>query len=188
VRTFLAVFPSSPAQDAAHRVTERLRRPEDDVSWVRRENLHYTLRFLGELDEDGVSRVIAAASAGVTGRPAFEATLGAAGAFPSARRARVLWLGLSRGAEALTALAQALEQALRERGFSAAERAFSPHLTLGRVRRGEQDWSARLSGLAAGLESGWAPAFTVDRVLVVHSTLSPGGSIYRVCAEAALAA
>lgn len=191
MRTLLAVFPSSPAQAAAHRVIERLRRPDDDVSWVRRENLHYTLRFLGELDENAVARVIAAARAGATGLPAFDVTLGTAGAFPGAARARVLCLGLARGAESLVALAASLERALVERGFAAAGRPFSPHLTLGRVRRREQDWSARFEGigaeLAAGLGDAWAASFTVDRVVVVQSTLSPGGSIYRVCAEAALA-
>jgi len=188
MRTFLAVFPSSPAQQAAERVVERLRRRGDDVAWVRRENLHYTLRFLGELDEDAVARVIAAARAVATGLPAFEAVLGAPGAFPSAARARVLWLGLARGAESLVALAAALDRALAERGFAAAERPFSPHLTLGRVRRREQDWSARLDAIGTALEPEWAPTFAVDRIVVVQSTLSPGGSIYRVCAEAALAA
>ncbi|MGH7731112.1 MAG: RNA 2',3'-cyclic phosphodiesterase [Candidatus Eiseniibacteriota bacterium] len=187
MRTFIAVFPSSPAQEAAHRVIERLRRPEDDVSWVRRENLHYTLRFLGELDEDAVSRLIAAAREGAGERPRFTATLGAAGAFPSPRRARVLWLGLSHGAEALTALAGGLEGALVGHGFAPAERPFSPHLTLGRLRRRDQDWSARLAGVAAGPEGGPAPGFVVDRVAIVGSTLSPGGSIYRLCAEPPLA-
>ncbi len=188
MRIFLALFPSPAAQEAAFRVIARLRRPNDDVSWVKRENLHYTLRFMGELDEDGVSRVIAAGRLGVAERPPFAATLGEVGAFPSAHRARVLWLGLSQGADALVSLARALEQALRDHGFEAAERPFSPHLTLGRVRRREGDWSTRLAGVAAELESGWAPAFTVDRVAIVESTLSPGGSIYRVRAQAALAA
>ncbi len=188
MRTFLAVFPSSAAQEAAARINERLRSPEDDVAWVRRENMHYTLRFLGELDEDAVARVIAAARAAATGRPAFGARLGAPGAFPSAHRARVLWLGLAEGAELLVALAASVERSLVERGFAAAERGFSPHLTLGRVRRREQDWTARLSAITSEPGAGSAPVFTVDRVAVVQSTLSPGGSIYRVCAEAALAA
>ena len=188
MRTFLAVFPSSEAQGAAHGVIERLRRPDDDVSWVRRENLHYTLRFMGELDEDAVSRLIAAARQAAAACPRFTATLGAAGAFPSARRPRVLWLGLSEGSQALAALAGALEGALVGHGFGAAERSFSPHLTLGRVRRREQDWSVRLAGVAADIESERAAGFTVDRVVVVESTLSPGGSIYHVRAEAALAA
>ena len=188
MRIFLAVFPSPAAQEAAFRVIERLRRPDDAVSWVRRENLHYTLRFMGDLDEDGVSRVIAAARVGAAVRPGFMAGLGAVGAFPNARRARVLWLGLTEGGESLASLAGALEQALRGEGFDPAERPFSPHLTLGRVRRREEDWSGRLAGVATALEGEQAPTFAVDRVTIVESTLSSGGSVYRVRAEAALAA
>lgn len=188
MRIFFAVFPSAEAQEAAFATVGRLRRANDGVSWVKRENLHYTLRFMGELGERGLMRATAAARAAVAGRAPFAARLGAAGAFPNPRRARVLWLGLAEGGEALVALAASLERSLAAQGFDRAERAFSPHLTIGRVRRGDEDWSARLSALAAGASDPGAPAFTVDRVLVVQSTLSPGGSIYQVRAEAALAA
>jgi len=164
-----------------------LKRPGDGVSWVRRDNLHYTLRFLGELDEPGVTRAIEAAQAAVAGLAPFAARLGSPGAFPDARRARVLWLGLSEGAEPLVALAQGLSRALEARGFESAGRPFSPHLTIGRAREGGADWSARLADVEPGL-LGAPPAFTVDRLRVVQSTLARGGSIYQVRAEAALAA
>lgn len=182
MRIFLAVFPSAEAQDAAAAVIERLRRTGDGVSWVRRDNLHYTLRFMGELGESGLGRVIEAAREGAAGHRPIEAVLGAAGAFPSARKARVLWLGLDQGGEAFTALAQSVERALRGRGFDAADHPFRPHLTIGRVRERDADWSERLAGLAA------EPApFPVDRIAIVQSTLSPKGSIYQVRAEATLA-
>ena len=187
MRIFLAVFPPPAAQAAAHRVTARLRRAHDDVAWVRRENLHYTLRFMGELDLDEVSRVIDAARAGASGHPVFSLRLGAGGAFPEARRARVLWLAAATGGDRLEALARSLEDALTGRGFDPAGRAFTPHLTLGRVRGGGQDWAARLAAAAPGAEGAEAPPFAVDRVAVVHSTLASGGSIYRVRAEAPLA-
>jgi 2'-5' RNA ligase len=92
-----------------------------------------------------------------------------------------LWLGLSQGDEALAALAQGVEQALRRWGFDAADHPFRPHLTIGRVRERDQDWSGRLAGAEA------EPArFAVDRIAVVQSTLSPRGSIYEVRAEARL--
>ena len=186
MRTFLAVFPPPDVQAAARRAIDRLRRAGDEVAWVRQENLHYTLRFMGELGEDEVTRLVAAVSEGVRGRAPFDAALGAAGAFPNARRARVLWLGLVRGGEELTALARGVEQALVAHGFAGAERPFSPHLTIGRVRRRDEDWSGRLADAAPGSEP--APGFRVDRVIVVRSTLAPGGSIYRPHAEAALSA
>jgi 2'-5' RNA ligase len=186
MRIFLAVFPSPQAQQVAFAVIERLRRPGDGVSWVKRDNLHYTLRFMGELHEGGVTRVIEAAREAATGLPPFVARLGGAGAFPDARRARVLWLGLAEGAEALVALARSLERALEVRGFEPAERPFSPHLTLGRARGGGGDWSARLAEERSPSDAEPARPFAVDRVWVVHSTLASGGSIYRVRAEAAL--
>jgi 2'-5' RNA ligase len=183
MRVFLAVFPSVEAQAAAAGLIEGLRRPGDGVSWVKRENLHYTVRFMGELGESGLARVSAAAGEGVAGHRRIEAVLGAAGAFPSVRRARVLWLGLSQGGEALVALAQAVEQALRRRGFDAADHPFKPHLTIGRVRERDQVWSERLAGVTVPAP---AAGFVVDRVVVVQSTLSPKGSLYEVRAEARL--
>lgn len=187
MRIFVAVFPSLAAREAATRVVERLRRPQDDVVWVGCRNLHYTLRFMGKLEDDGVARVIAATQAGSAEHPAFPASLGEPGAFPEPCRARVLWLGAATGGDALVALAGSLERALGARGFPRSGRAFTPHLTLGRVRRGEADWSGRLAALAAAPGREGAPSFVVDRVSVVHSTLSPGGSVYRVRAEAPLA-
>ena len=181
MRIFLAVFPSAEAQAAADRAIQRLREPGDGVSWVKRENLHYTVRFMGELGESGLGRVCDAAREGVAGHRRIEAILGAPGAFPNARKARVLWLGLAQGGEALTALAQAVEQALRRRGFDAADHPFRPHLTIGRVRERDADWSERLAGITA------EPApFTVDRIAIVQSTLSPKGSRYEVRDQATL--
>jgi 2'-5' RNA ligase len=181
MRIFLAVFPSADAQAAADRAIQRLRQPGDGVSWVKRENLHYTIRFMGELGESGLARVGDAARVGVAGQRRIDAILGAAGAFPSARKARVLWLGLAQGGEALTALARAVEQALRRRGFDAADHPFRPHLTIGRVRDRDADWSERLAGIAAE-----PVPFTVDRIAIVQSTLSPRGSRYEVRDEATL--
>ena len=182
MRIFLAVFPSAEAQEAAAGVIERLREPNDGVSWVKRENLHYTVRFMGELGDRGLERVAQAAREAVGGHRRFEAALGATGAFPDARRARVVWLGLSRGGEALAAVARAVEQALRRHGFDRADHAFTSHLTIGRVRAQGRDWSGRLAAVTAE----GSPPFLVDRVSVVHSTLSPKGSIYQVRAEAML--
>jgi 2'-5' RNA ligase len=183
MRIFVAVFPAAEAQEAAAAVIDRLRQPGDGVSWVKRENLHYTLRFMGDLGTSGLGRVTDAAREGAHGHASFTAALGAAGAFPNPPRARVLWLGLSEGGEALAALARSVEQSLRQKGFDRADRPFKSHLTLGRVRDRDQDWTERLDGVAAASSA----RFVVNRVVVVQSTLSPQGSIYQVCAEALLA-
>jgi RNA 2',3'-cyclic 3'-phosphodiesterase len=186
LRIFLAVFPPPEVQAIAERAIDLLRAPDDRVSWVKRDNLHYTLRFLGDLGEDGARRAAAAARAAVVERAAFPARLGPLGCFPNPPKARVLWIGLSEGAETLTSLSRRIETALREKGFERADRPFAPHLTIGRVREPGHDWTEALARANATLEIGDG-RFTVDRVVVVHSQLSPKGSIYRVRAEAPLA-
>lgn len=187
MRVFLAVFPPPAVREVAHAAGETLRRagpPAASVSWVKPDNLHYTLRFLGELGEDATRRVSEAAREAAASQPAFDAELGSLGAFPDPRRVRVLWIGLSTGAKALTALAHALDKALAPRGFGAADHPFSPHLTLGRVRDARADWSEALTHPPA--PGGPSMRFRVERLCVVESKLSPKGSIYKVRVEAPL--
>ena len=184
MRLFLAVFPPPEVQNAAAALIETLRRPGDGVSWVKPENLHYPLRFLGEVGEDGARRAAEAASEAASGSQAFAATLGGLGAFPNPVRARVIWIGMSEGGEALLALAWSLHRALAKRGFDAPDKPFSAHLTLGRVREPRRDWTA---ARAAPRPAGPPPRFTVDRICVVESWLSPRGSNYTVRSRAPLA-
>jgi 2'-5' RNA ligase len=192
MRIFLAVFPPPASREWAFAAEDRVKRAgataglaPDLVSWVKRENLHYTLSFLGELEADGVARASAAARAAVAGQERFHVTLGGFGAFPSARRARVLWLGLSWGGTPFTNLARRVETSLIKAGFQRDSRPFTPHLTLGRVRDPRHDWTAALEQVSPPAPSE-ATAFEVRGVSVVKSTLSPGGSRYEVVSEAAL--
>jgi len=181
MRLFVAVFPPPEVQRAAHRATDPLRPGHDAVAWVRPENLHYTMRFLGELDADGARLAGEAMTEAAAARPRFGAALGGFGAFPNARRARVLWLALLQGAEPMRLLASALEESLARRGFEPADQAFEPHLTVGRVRA-PGDWTARLID-APSVET----RFQVDRLWLVRSTLAPAGARYERVAEAMLA-
>ena len=181
MRLFLAVIPPVEVQRAAFAACEGLRRPADDVSWVRPENLHFTLRFLGEVGEDAARGAAEAATEAASARAPFDASLGAAGAFPNARRARVLWLSLASGAEAMKALAASLEAALARHGFGPADKPFSPHLTIGRVREAKHDWSAKLAEARPA-----GPAFRVERITLVESRLARAGSVYTMRSEALL--
>jgi len=186
VRLFLAVFPPPEAQALAHDLIEQLRAPRDGVSWVRRENLHVTLRFLGDVDADEATRAEDAAREAAKGAAPFGALLGPPGAFPSAKKARVLWLGLLEGVEPMTRLANALEAALVARGFESEGRDYTPHLTLARVKEPGADWTSRLVA-APSLRDEPGARFTVTRIDVVESDLGPGGARYRVRTSAELA-
>ena len=140
-RLFLAVFPPPAVRAEARGRMDALRTRGDRVAWVKRENLHYTLRFLGEQDDDAarVAGEAASEAAAAHGRSTPRSTRPAR--FPHAARARVLWLGIREGESALRALARSLDPALVARGFDAADRPFAPHLTIGRLREPD-DWTA----------------------------------------------
>lgn len=97
------------------------------------ENLHLTLRFLGDTDDVAFDRLLAALEDRVLPAP-FLVRLGALGAFPNGRRASVLWLDVSDGADRLEGLHAAVEDACEVAGFDPEERPFRPHVTLSRVR------------------------------------------------------
>jgi 2'-5' RNA ligase len=155
---------------------ERLRDRARGVTWVARENLHVTLKFLGDVPPEDLDGVGAALETVVAGRVPFSLAVRGLGAFPVPSRARVVWAGLADGAPALTALASDVDAALAALGFDREQRAFSAHITLGRVREPRRD-----SGLAALLQTAADRAFgtfTVDEVALMRSDLSPRGARY----------
>ncbi len=182
MRLFVAVFPPAEVAERLAEWIEATREPGDGVSWVRPENLHYTLRFLGEVEESRAAAVLRAAQEAVRGARPFPLVLGEAGAFPDFRRPRVLWIGTRQGATDLETVARSLEEALARERFGRAEKPFRTHLTLGRVRQ-ESRAARALERLRASRVNG---EFVVDRLAVVHSTLRPAGSEYRVLGEARL--
>jgi len=181
MRLFLAVFPPPDVQQLAYRAADPLRIGHDAVAWVKRENLHFTMRFLGEVEDAAAEQAASAMREAAAARARFGAALGGFGAFPSAKRARVLWIGMLQGAEPMRLLAGALDEALSRHGFEPSDQAFEPHLTVGRVRAAG-DWTARLID-APTVEA----RFQVDRLRLVKSTLASGGSRYEPVAEGMLA-
>jgi 2'-5' RNA ligase len=162
---------------------ERLRPLAGDVAWVGRDNLHLTLKFLGGVDAARLDAVTAALQDALAARPAFRLTLGGLGAFPSATRPRVLWAGVGEGAGAAVELADRVDGALVPLGFAREMRAFSAHVTLGRVRVPRSD-----RRLAEALASGGA--FGGQRVAhasLMRSELSPRGARHTELAPLPLA-
>ena len=107
-----------------------------EVRWVPPENLHLTLKFLGELPENRLPGIHAALEAAAERHEPFAFTLAGLGGFPSLRRARVVWAGVSHGRERLRHLAEDVDGALaRGVGTEPEDRGYKPHITLGRSRR-----------------------------------------------------
>jgi len=158
-----------------HALRRELAEVDRGVRPVRSEQLHLTLRFLGDTDEhrvDGLKELMARAVDGVEPfRLAFEGV----GAFPNARRARVVWIGLV-GAEPLVEVARRLEEGVVEMGWKAEGRPFRPHATVARVKQ-----LRRHERLGSLLDRWRDRSFGSMEVRAIHlksSDLRPEGAVY----------
>jgi len=171
LRAFLAISLPDEARARVAEGAERLHAAAPGARWVPPENLHLTLKFLGEICEDDVPRLVERTSAKLAREAPFEVAFAGFGAFPNAREARVLWLGAARGAGALAKLARKLDAAARAIGAERERRPFAAHLTLARLRE-----PARVE--IERIPSPEDVAFTVEEVVLYESRPSPGGPRY----------
>jgi 2'-5' RNA ligase len=180
LRAFVALLLPERVRAGLAAVSEELRGQTRGLSWVSPDNLHLTLRFLGEIDPVMLERARDAVAAAAATVAPFTVTLGGLGGFPAGRAPRVLWASVATGGERVEALFAELEAALVARGVPGETRAFHPHVTLARARdpRGAKEL---LKVLGAG------PAFGEVRVEALHlmrSELSPRGARYGVLTAA----
>ncbi len=146
--------------------------PRGAVRWVRPEQMHLTLRFLGDTPADRLPAIYAAMDGVAAGRAPFALRLTELGCFPNARRPRVVWVGLGGDAAALAALAAALNAALSGLGLPPEDKPFRAHLTLGRVKDERAaagiDWSLAVPSLLV----------PVAALHLIESQLRPDGPLY----------
>lgn len=178
MRAFVAV---SPPPEIRETVVERARslRYEGDVRWLPPENVHLTLKFLGEAPEEALAAVSAALDGVCRGHGPFKVELAGFGAFPSRERAKVVWAAVGAGSGELESLAAELQSALDPLGFPREERPYLPHATVGRAR----GRPAHLPDTGAT----WEPlSFPVRSVELVRSRLLPSGAVYSVLSSSRL--
>ena len=186
MRLFVALeIPAGPARALSERAA-LLARELPPAKWVRRENLHLTMVFLGEVERDELEALDAALEAPFRRAAPFELAVGGAGTFPPRRPARVAWVGLA----APPAL-ERLQAGVAEAASPFAERTpdrrrFHPHLTLGRCRR---PWPrAAVERWRRGFDELDVEPFAVDDGVLVESRLSPRGPAYRTLERYPMAA
>ena len=186
-RLFIAVMPPPEVQERVATLMDLLEEHRAILRPARPEGLHFTLRFLGNATLDEERRASEACMAAVAGVRAFPLVIGGLGVFPSDRRPRVVWLGVRDGAANLMALQRRVEEELLRLGVITARDSFTPHLTLARVRADAAPAArAAISSYMARLPDKEQARLTVSGVSLVHSTLTPRGSIYTTLQTAAL--
>jgi 2'-5' RNA ligase len=177
-RTFIAILIPEVWTEYLAAVARELARGATGLSWVKPENVHVTVRFLGDLDDAGVARVRASVRRSAAPLRAPVARLGRLGAFPRPERPRVVWVGLSEGEEGMKAVAAAVDRGLEEDGFGRAEKPFRAHLTLARVREGAKGVPLLSTPLPEP-----PPAEPLRRLAVMKSDLHPSGARYNAFEE-----
>lgn len=180
VRAFVAIELPSSVKSALSQLQDNLKRSEHaSVKWVDTGSIHLTLKFLGNIATETIpelTKVISEAASGIT---PFHLELGELGVFPNLRAPRVVWVGLRDETATLSVLQENIESALIPLGFPPENRAFSPHLTLGRVRERASPGERRSLGQAvASSKVASMEPFPVDSLSLMRSTLTREGAVY----------
>ncbi|MBA3728846.1 MAG: RNA 2',3'-cyclic phosphodiesterase [Actinobacteria bacterium] len=182
LRLFVAIDLPEDVKGWLDEVMASFRRPVPGVRWTRVEGWHATLKFLGRTPP-GILEDVRIAVASVAARTrAFETSLTAVGAFPTPRRARVLWVGLADEERRLARISKSLDEALAPR-FVAEKREPKPHLTLARLDPPRDVRELIPSVLKARTHSA---SFPVDRLILYTSHLSPRGGSYEALDRSSL--
>jgi 2'-5' RNA ligase len=176
IRAFLAIEMPETLRANLALVQAELKRSRADVRWVAAGNIHLTLKFFGNVPDEKIDTLALAAREVAQTEAPFQLRATIAGAFPSPRAPRVVWLGLGGEVVPLNRLYYQLEKAFDKLGYPAENRAFHPHLTLGRVKSPtNRDQLARMLEKMPPVD--WPP-FDVKELILFQSVLSPQGSTY----------
>jgi 2'-5' RNA ligase len=180
VRVFIAIELSEPVCDAIQKQTARLRQTlgNELIRWVPTQNMHLTLKFLGDTTTSHLEFLKQMLAREANSHPQFNLQLGGLGAFPNSKRPRLLWIGINAPAD-LVSLQKSIESGTSRLGYEQEERAFSPHLSIGRVRQniGPPEQQKIRTALDT-IQLGNIGIARVDFVHLYRSDLQPSGSIY----------
>ena len=181
MRAFIDIELSEAVRRAIEEFIAEFRKWGVRASWVKPENLHLTLRFLGEVDEATLAGLGDSLARAYRGTAPFCLEVAGAGCFPNPRRPSVLWAGVPDAPEVLWTVQAIAETAAREWGLKAEGKTYTPHVTVARIRD-----SRGRDGLSKCLDEAKrfrAGEFAVQNVSLFSSTLTPQGAIYRKLRE-----
>ncbi len=190
LRAFIAAPLPPEVAAALRRLLEELQAsfPAPAVRWSRPEQIHLTLKFLGDIPSASVDELTAGLQRACRGIAPFQLVAENLGCFPEVRNPRVLWVGVSGELQVLAGLQSRI--ATETAAFTPTEKAeiFHPHLTLGRVKNLHPPERRRLTERLQARSIGRLGEWQVDCVRLLRSTLSPAGSVYSELAVIPLAA
>jgi len=184
IRAFIAIELPEKIIDDIGKVQKSLQSYGFKVRWVRPQNIHLTLKFLGNIQKAEAGKVERALFESAEGIAPLTITVKGVGTFPSIKRPRVIWVGVAGQLDELRKFQKTLDDKLAATGFPKEKRTFKGHLTLGRVKD-RIDPRRLLNALEEFSQFESAP-FVVDRVVLFKSALKPTGAVYSKLVETSL--
>jgi 2'-5' RNA ligase len=183
LRSFIAIELPEAVKSALAELQQEFKKCGVDVKWVKPDNIHLTLKFLGNIEEKNVERIVKIIEGICSKYKVFSLEVKGTGVFPNIRSPRVLWVGIERNS-LLTKLQRDVEDEMASIGFEREDREFIPHLTLGRFKS-----SIGKEGLMEEIELHRNDTFgliDVRSLSLMKSDLKPSGAEYTRIAEAFL--
>jgi len=180
MRLFIAVNISENNHKKIAGIRTILKKAGADIKWVTDENIHITLKFLGDTGEEKLAGIKAKIETAIAGTKQFEICLDCCGFFPSEISPRIFFIGIKNGSKNLSGIAGKLDAELSEIGFSKETRPFAAHITIGRFRSGKG--SEKLAKEAVKFP-GETIRETVEKISLIKSTLTPAGPVYETVEE-----
>ena len=177
MRTFIAVELEPALRRPLIKLLREVLPADREVRWCTEQQLHITLKFLGEVRDAQIAQVCDAAAQASAAVPPFTLRIKGLGCFPAARNPRVLWCGVEDLTAGCRRWVEAADPLFTDLGFPPEGRAFTPHITLGRSRS-----TAGGRVFQQVLETVPPPEteeMMVGQVVVYESTLLPGGAEYK---------
>ncbi len=180
MRCFIAINLPDAVKEILAGLQHEFKKCGADIRWVRPENIHITLKFLGDINEETAGHIVEIVEMACKEHSAFNFEIFGAGVFPDKKPPRVLWAGLRTG-EVLSELQQKIEDGTASLGFKKEKRRFAPHLTLGRFKssRGKEDLKEKIRLY----ENTGFGSFDTGSVCLMKSDLSPSGAKYSIIKE-----
>jgi len=179
MRTFIAIELPKVILDSLALLEDRLKNTGADVKWVEPRNIHLTLKFLGEVDQQKLEKINEALKSISGDKKTFHMRVSSIGAFPKISSPRIIWVGIDKGDNETKEITEGLEEKLAKLDIPKEDRPFSSHITIGRVKSTlNRDKLIQELTAAEGILKMGNLEFNVERITLFQSTLTPNGPVY----------
>jgi 2'-5' RNA ligase len=183
MRSFIAINLPQETKNLLAGIQERLKKTQLTAKWVLPGNLHLTLKFLGEINEEQYGKILGILETVANNQATFLLKITSLGAFPRIISPRIIWVGIEKGKEETEKIAKELEEQIEKIGIPKEERGFSSHITLARVKSisNRKGFTEELNKLALAFPQDLE--FKVDKISLMKSSLSIKGPTYEILKE-----